>query len=264
MGRRSRPAPQRPLAHPDRLSDRAQHRCALAEPALSAGHRTGVLLQENCRTPTAKGSSAGPGSAPCVLVAAVLYGIVPGIVKVGGWFELLFVNGLGMPFNTGVIVYISSAGSRHHLGYVRKLQREEPHPHEPSLYLLTIAMLGIPFYGHGASSCHHRYPGAGSTWRPTCSAVEKLNEKIAHVRPYHEHRPALHNDDHGGILLVCPDRDPLGTANTPMDQNSPEDIFTLGEYLGREQYGTRPLFYGPAYSSKVALDVEDGYCVPRQ
>lgn len=49
-----------------------------------------------------------------------------------------------------------------------------------------------------------------------------------------------------------------------MDQNSPEDIFTLGEYLGREQYGTRPLFYGPAFSSKVALDVKDGYCVPRQ
>ena len=41
-----------------------------------------------------------------VLVAAVLYGIVPGIVKVGGWFELLFVNGLGLPFNTGLIIYI--------------------------------------------------------------------------------------------------------------------------------------------------------------
>ena len=53
------------------------------------------------------------------------------------------------------------------------------------------------------------------------------------------------------------------TANTPMDQNSPEDIFTLGEYLGREQYGTRPLFYGPAFSSQVALDVKDGYCEPR-
>ncbi len=47
-----------------------------------------------------------------------------------------------------------------------------------------------------------------------------------------------------------------------MDQNSPEDIFTLGEYLGREQYGTRPLFYGQAYSSKVELEVKDGYCVP--
>ena len=42
----------------------------------------------------------------CVLVAAVLYGIVPGIVKVGGWFELLFVNQLNCPFNTGLIIYI--------------------------------------------------------------------------------------------------------------------------------------------------------------
>lgn len=44
--------------------------------------------------------------ASMVLVAAVLYGIVPGIVKVGGWFELLFVNTLGMSFNSGVFVYI--------------------------------------------------------------------------------------------------------------------------------------------------------------
>jgi hypothetical protein len=42
-----------------------------------------------------------------VLVAAVLYGIVPGVVKVGGWFELFFVNTLGMPFNTGVIIYLA-------------------------------------------------------------------------------------------------------------------------------------------------------------
>ena len=45
-----------------------------------------------------------------------------------------------------------------------------------------------------------------------------------------------------------------------MDQNSPEDIFTLGEYLGRAQYGTRPLFYGQTYASKPALkEVEDVY-----
>ena len=41
-----------------------------------------------------------------VLVAAVLYGVVPGIVKVGGWFELFFVNTLGLPFNTGMVVYL--------------------------------------------------------------------------------------------------------------------------------------------------------------
>ena len=41
-----------------------------------------------------------------VIIAAVLYGIVPGIITVGGWFELFFVNILGCPFNTGEIVYI--------------------------------------------------------------------------------------------------------------------------------------------------------------
>lgn len=66
-----------------------------------------VLVYYYKKTPnaTAKGSLlALIGSG--VLVAAVLYGIVPGIVKVGGWFELMFVNGIGMPFNTGVVVYI--------------------------------------------------------------------------------------------------------------------------------------------------------------
>ena len=41
-----------------------------------------------------------------VLVAVILYGVVPGIVTVGGWFELFFVNTLGMKFNTGLIIYI--------------------------------------------------------------------------------------------------------------------------------------------------------------
>ena len=52
------------------------------------------------------------------------------------------------------------------------------------------------------------------------------------------------------------------SANPPMDQNSPEDIFTLGDYLGREQYGQRPLFYGPAYTSQVALEQDGNYCKP--
>ncbi|MDD7530189.1 MAG: DUF2723 domain-containing protein, partial [Prevotellaceae bacterium] len=41
-----------------------------------------------------------------VLVFVVLYGIVPGIITVGGWFELFFVNVLDMPFNTGLYIYI--------------------------------------------------------------------------------------------------------------------------------------------------------------
>ncbi len=44
------------------------------------------------------------------------------------------------------------------------------------------------------------------------------------------------------------------TANTPMDQNSPEDVFALSSYLNREQYGERPLLYGYTYTSDIVRD----------
>ncbi|MDY3944448.1 MAG: hypothetical protein SOY92_00370, partial [Prevotella sp.] len=52
-------------------------------------------------------------------------------------------------------------------------------------------------------------------------------------------------------------------ANPPMDQNSPEDVFTLGSYLSRDQYGDSPLLYGQAYTSQVAYDVDGNMCVPK-
>ena len=40
-----------------------------------------------------------------VIVALVLFGLVPGFIKMAQRFELLFVNGLHCPFNTGALVY---------------------------------------------------------------------------------------------------------------------------------------------------------------
>jgi hypothetical protein len=40
-----------------------------------------------------------------VILGVVMYGIIPGVVTIATWFELMFVNGLGLPFNTGVIIY---------------------------------------------------------------------------------------------------------------------------------------------------------------
>jgi hypothetical protein len=41
------------------------------------------------------------------------------------------------------------------------------------------------------------------------------------------------------------------SAGTPMDQNSPNDTFSLLSYLNREQYGQRPLGYGQYYNSPL-------------
>ena len=47
-------------------------------------------------------------------------------------------------------------------------------------------------------------------------------------------------------------------ANPPMDQNSPEDIFSLMGYLNREQYGDRPLFFGQNFNSPLDRKAMEG------
>ncbi len=198
-----------------------------------------------------------------VLVAVVLYGMVPGIVKVGGWFELLFVNTLGMPFNSGVLVYVLVLAAVLIWGVYESYQDRNKLRMALS-FVLSIAMLGIPFYGHGVGAVIIGLIVLALLWlylRPQTQAA--LKEK------YRVSARALNTALLCTLLIVVGYSSYAlivirSTANTPMDQNSPEDIFTLGEYLGREQYGTRPLFYGQAFSSQVALDpTDDGYCEPR-
>jgi len=192
------------------------------------------------------------------LVAVVLYGVVPGIVKVGGWFELLFVNGLHMPFNTGLIIYILltitavlwAIWGTHRDQLVRTRMMVS--------YVLSIGLLGIPFYGYG--------------WSSIFIGVIVL-AAIAFVLNYKQGdhywiSARLMNTSLLCLLMIMVGYSSYAvivirsTANTPMDQNSPEDIFTLGTYLSREQYGDRPLFYGPAYNSQVEMKVEGDYWVP--
>ncbi|MDR1594379.1 MAG: DUF2723 domain-containing protein [Prevotellaceae bacterium] len=50
------------------------------------------------------------------------------------------------------------------------------------------------------------------------------------------------------------------SANLPMDQNKPDNIFALIKYLNRDQYGSRPLFTGPYYNNKdYELTQEEKY-----
>ena len=191
-----------------------------------------------------------------LLVATVLYGIVPGVVKVGGWFELLFVNSLGMPFNTGVIVYIILLAAAIIWG-VYESYTERSRKWMNVSFLSTIAMLGIPFYGHGFGSIvigllvlgalgAYLFAKIDAKWQ---ISARSLNTSLLCIMMIMVGYSSY-------ALIVI-----RSSANTPMDQNSPEDIFTLGEYLGREQYGTRPLFYGQTYASKPALKEVDGGCV---
>ncbi len=192
-----------------------------------------------------------------VLIAAVLYGIVPGIVKVGGWFELLFVNKLNMPFNTGVIVYIALLVGIV-LWSIWETIKQKSRIRMIISYLLSVGMLGIPFYGYG--------------WKSIVCGVIVLALLYVALGWKKEGKPLvsarLMNTSLLCMLMIMIGYSSYAvivirsSANTPMDQNSPEDIFTLGTYLSREQYGDRPLLYGPAYTSQVLLKPDGNYCVP--
>lgn len=195
------------------------------------------------------------------IVAAVLYGVVPGIVTVGGWFELLFVNALGLPFNTGLVIYIALLVAAVlwaiYESYVdRNIKRENVS------FLIAFGLIGIPFYGYGWSAVLIGIIVLGAV------GFALNYKKTVNKRPKYLVSARLKN-----TALLCMLMLMIGyssyalivirsVANPPMDQNSPEDIFTLGTYLSRDQYGDRPLLYGQAYTSQVALKTDGNICKP--
>ena len=197
-----------------------------------------------------------------VLVAAVLYGVVPGIITVAGWFELLFVNTLGCPFNTGEIIYIVLLVAiviwAIYESYVDKSFKRQN-----ISFVLSVGMLGIPFRGMtwGAAILGLVILAAiyfGLNYR------KKIGKELVPVVTARFKNTALLcmlmlmiGYSSYAVIVI------RSAANPPMDQNSPEDVFTLGSYLSRDQYGDSPLLYGQAYTSQVAYDVDGNMCVPK-
>ena len=138
-----------------------------------------------------------------LLIGVILFCLIPGVVKLGGWFELLFTNVLGCPYNTGLICYILLLTGTIIIAYYRVKQRFV----KLSLACLLMMLIGYSSYG---------------------------------------------------VIFI------RANAQTPMCENAPDNIFSLGSYLNREQYGKTPLFYGPAYCSEIDRVAEGEYLVPRQ
>ena len=197
-----------------------------------------------------------------VLVAAVLYGVVPGIITVAGWFELLFVNTLGCPFNTGEIIYIVLLVAiviwAIYESYVDKSFKRQN-----VSFVLAVGMLGIPFRGMTWSAAilglvilAAIYFGLNYRKKIGKDLVPVVTARFKNTALLCMLMLMIGYSSYAVIVI-------RSAANPPMDQNSPEDVFTLGSYLSRDQYGDSPLLYGQAYTSQVAYDVDGNMCVPK-
>lgn len=128
-----------------------------------------------------------------LILGVVMYVVIPGIITVATWFELMFVNGMGLPFNTGVIIYAILLIAAVVYGILYTVRKK--------LVLWNTVLLSFVVIVIGYSSF---------------------------------------------AMIVI-----RSSANPPMDQNSPDNVFSLLGYLNREQYGDRPLVFGQYYNTPL-------------
>ena len=128
-----------------------------------------------------------------LILVFIQYGIIQEMLSLAGSFDLFFVNSLGMPFGTGILIYGILIIIALIIGLIYTKKKNMP--------LANTAVLCVIFILIGYSSF--------------AQIVIRSN------------------------------------ANTPLDENNPENIFNFISYLKREQYGERPLAYGQHYNAKV-------------
>ena len=142
-------------------------------------------------TPTVKGVVAALAVSVGIL-GVVNYMLLPGLTGIATRFELIFVNGMGMPFNTGTLVYA---------------------------LLLFGGLIFATYYTHKKGNV---------LWNTIVLALFVV------VIGYSSY----------AIIVIRSD------ANTPLDESNPDTVFSLLDYLNREQYGDNPLVYGPYFNQR--------------
>ncbi|MDR1592500.1 MAG: DUF2723 domain-containing protein [Prevotellaceae bacterium] len=184
------------------------------------------------------------------ILVVVLYGLIPGFTKVAGVFEILCVNTLGLPFNTGLLLYLAITIAAI-VWAILETHRGENVLRIKLSFLTSTVLLGIPFLGSS--------PWLGIVLTIALAivlfAVKKWNYKWLNLIVVTMAVISIGYSTYAMLMI-------RSAANTPMDQNSPEDVFSLQSYLNREQYGDRPLFYGKMYPAPEVLEVQGNHCVP--
>ena len=202
-----------------------------------------------------KGVCAAFGVSVAIL-AVILYGIIPGVPTIAGWFELLFTNALGFPFNTGLTVYLVLMAAAL-VWAIRESYRVieiDGKLETPTIisFVLAMAFAGVPFIKE--------------SW---AIGIILINVMLIVLFSKKDIIPArwlntiammvtvviIGYGSYAAIVI-------RSNADTPMDQNSPDNVFSLKYYLNREQYGDTPLFYGQTYNAPVKLDVKGNMCIP--
>ena len=171
-------------------------------------------------------------------IVLVLYGQVPGILRIAQGFELLCVNGLNMPFNSGTAIYVALMLAAYVWTLTELYRNRNPWRIKIS-FMLAVILSGILFVSDNLLLpalltvavgcwlfffCRHRLP------------VRLLTNVALYLLVIF-----LGFSSYAIVLIRA-------NAAPPMNVNIPDNVFALASYMNREQYGESPLLYGTVYT----------------
>jgi MFS family permease len=185
-----------------------------------------------------------------VILGGIQAGIIPLVVQLAGKIELFAVNSLGLPFNSGTILYAILMIGGILLGIRYTSRKIKPALNSTQFIIASTIYVILAAIGFLAGSF-------GLT----------ILSSVVYIVCVFIYLPVKFNSVLNTIVL-CFTVLLIGyssflvlvirsQANPPMDENNPENAINLLSYLNRDQYGSWPILYGQYFSAP--LDPQNQY-----
>ncbi len=179
------------------------------------------------------------------VLALLMYGIMPGVVIISLKLDLFFVNTLGLPPNSGMIFHMIALAALLVLA-VRFTLISDNKTRNAVFAIAVLFFVGIWIVsGSALLNIMVLILVSGLAWYLAQKNRAVLNTALTVITVI------LIGYSSNAIILI------RSSANTPLNENNPSNPVNLLYFLNREQYGSRPLFYGQYYNAPVT-DYKEG------
>jgi hypothetical protein len=180
-------------------------------------------------------------------IALVQFGIIPGMPSLMTKFDYLFVNTLGMSFNSGIYAMMFTIV----LFFVSLLHYTHTGS-KATMYIATASLLFMAFTSFviNASLSGFLFWSIAAAGLYYSIFMNKVSKTLVNIFTLCVSFIIIGYSSYAMVLI-------RSNANTPIDMNNPENPFSLLSYLNREQYGDNPLVYGQYFYAKV-IDLKKG------
>ena len=171
-----------------------------------------------------------------VMLSLLIWGIMPGLVTISTKFDLFFVNVLNMPANTGMVLHFIILVTLFILA-VRSLLNSSNNVRNALFAIASLFFAGIWVVSKSILfNLLVLAVIAGIVWYISGRSRVILSTGLTAIMVI------LIGYSSNAIIVI------RASANTPLNENNPSNPFNLLYFLNREQYGQRPLWYGPYFN----------------